>query len=75
MGTGRLVTVFSPPFVLASRNHFGDNGLMVARATTSRWSATLRSIVAGLAVFILGSLSDVWLRHGTSLLFSIIDAR
>jgi len=47
---------------------------MVVPATTSRWSATLRSIVAGLAVFILGSLSDVWLRqHGASLLVAIVD--
>jgi len=47
---------------------------MVVRRLSSRWSAPLRSIVAGFAVFLLGSLSDVWLRqYGASLLVAILD--
>jgi hypothetical protein len=47
---------------------------MVLRTIISRWTTPLRSIVAALAVFILGGLSDVWLRqHGAGLLVAILD--
>jgi len=47
---------------------------MVVRTMISSWTTPLRSIVAGLGVFILGSLSDVWLRqHSAGLLVAILD--
>ena len=52
----------------------GQNTSMVVRTMSSSWTTSLRSIVAGLAVFILGSLSDVWLRqHGAGLGVAILD--
>ena len=40
----------------------------------SRWVAALRSMLIGLAVFVLGSLSDVWLQHhGGTLSVAILD--
>ena len=42
--------------------------------TDSRWAVLLRSLLTGFAVFLLGSLSDVWLQlHSRSLSIAIVD--
>jgi len=47
---------------------------MVAVTASSRWVIPLRSILTGFGVFLLGSLSDVWLhRHGGTLSVAIVD--
>jgi hypothetical protein len=45
---------------------------MVAPGTDSHWVAPLRSILAGLGIFFLGTLSDLWLhQHAERLLMAI----
>jgi hypothetical protein len=46
---------------------------MVVPGTGSRWVAPLRSILVGLGIFSLGSLSDLWLhQHAERLFFAIM---
>ena len=53
--------------------HGGSTGMDVLDEN-SRWVAALRSMLIGLAVFVLGSLSDVWLQHhGGTLSVAILD--
>ena len=47
---------------------------LMSTATGSRWAIPLRSILTGFGVFLLGSLSDVWLQqHGGTLSVAILD--
>ena len=52
----------------------GKMPIMVPLDTRSRWVAALRSILTGFGIFLLGSLSDVWLRRNAgSLSVAILD--
>ena len=47
---------------------------MVAHGTSSKWAVSLRSVLIGFGVFLLGSLSDFWLqRHLSNLLIALMD--
>jgi len=58
-----MIVLDLPPAGLRCKRNFTTISAMVLPGTGSRWAAPLWSVLAGLGIFFLGSLTDFWMHQ------------